>query len=102
MLAPVQDDAYHNSDFLWLRCTVLVLLGRLEDAVEATRRTCRYFSTVTPRQLLADPRWQPMADREDFLALMNDERLTWQPLDDLSGAIEHRSPTLARLIETHS
>ncbi|MEM1433535.1 MAG: winged helix-turn-helix domain-containing protein [Pseudomonadota bacterium] len=101
-LAPVQEDAYHNADFLWLRCLVLVLLERWDQAVQAADRACRYFSTITPQQLLVDPLWRPMTEQAGFLALMNDDRTSWQALEELTAAPAHRSATLARLIETHS
>ena len=78
IMAPVEEDVWTNSDFLWLRATVLALLGDVEGATEQLQRCVAYPSTITPHLLDADIFWKQVVGTPSFEALVASDRSRWR------------------------
>ncbi|MEM8547286.1 MAG: winged helix-turn-helix domain-containing protein [Pseudomonadota bacterium] len=78
LLAPVAEDAWSNSDFLWLNATILAMLGDSEGAIAQVRDASTYPSILTPNSLRVDPLWSDYFERPEFIALVSADGNRWQ------------------------
>ncbi|MEM9209809.1 MAG: tetratricopeptide repeat protein, partial [Pseudomonadota bacterium] len=77
-LAPVDDDVYNNSDFLWARATVFVMLNIQDQAITELRNAIRYPALMTPLSLQLDPAWERIFENDQFLELLSEDRSSWR------------------------
>lgn len=84
-LAPAEDDAWNNADFLWVRATIYAMLNMQDEAIRQAAVAIQYPSTVTPNALSLDPGWDRMFDNERFLALMTPDRAQWRRPEEAGG-----------------
>ncbi|MEO1020739.1 MAG: hypothetical protein AAFY56_24140, partial [Pseudomonadota bacterium] len=77
-LAPISEDPWTNSDFLWIRAHVLLAAGDVEAAAQQIDEASRHRTLASPASLKLDPVWQPFFDSPYYDRLVVDDGQRWR------------------------
>jgi adenylate cyclase len=70
-LAPVSEDIWSGTDYLWFLASIYMELKEYEKAIEQVRIAFKYPSMISREWLRIDKEWKPLLDYPDFQDILN-------------------------------